>query len=384
MKIGILTYSREYANLGTNMQAYCTLQAVREAYPNAQVELIDYSYTTSRRRPYFTDASLRSLLLDYRRFRKYDNFFRQSLIFSKKCLTTSSVRHALDFVRQQRYDIIYVGADTVLEIKHNSSSALTAYWLDDSIPSVKILAAASSFNVTYEALSPRQRQLAQRSIDAFALLGARDDATYRLLSHFTAPGDTRLQMVPDPTFTFDIDYSFIEQYFAQKDLDLSRPMVCLHLLRDSCWASDLASAFRKEGYIVASLRPARYADIIFTDLSPFEQLGLYKHFSFVVTHRFHDVIFCLKNLTPVLAFPPDVSDVTSYSESKIRSLLTVFGVESTSYISNKTMVNADSVFRLYLSAKTRFEGARQRIATLLNEQKSKYRHFIAESTKVTR
>ena len=41
-KIGILTYLREYANLGTNMQGYCTQEALRKAYPDARVELIDY------------------------------------------------------------------------------------------------------------------------------------------------------------------------------------------------------------------------------------------------------------------------------------------------------------------------------------------------------
>jgi hypothetical protein len=323
--------------------------------------------------------SLRSIRLDYRRFCKYDEFFKHDLVFSKDALTTASVGQALEFIRRQAYDAIYVGSDTVLEIKRDCREGLTPYWLDSSIPATKILAAASSFNVTFEALSIRQQSLMQRSLDAFAALGVRDDATARLLSHFTVPGDPRLQMVPDPTFTYDIDYSHIERYIAKNNLRFTRPLVCLHLLRNSYWAAALANAFRKAGYMVASLRPARYADVIFTDLSPFEQMGLYRYFSLVVTHRFHDVIFCLKNLTPVLAFPPEVSDVTSHSESKIGSLLKVFGIEDTSYISNKEKVSAESLFDLHQCAISQFANARPRIVSLLNEQKQKYQDFILRS-----
>jgi len=248
MKIGILTYAREYANLGTNMQAYCTLQAIQRAYPGSLVELVDYAPATPLRKPYLSHISLRSIALDYRRIRKYDDFFSHNLAFSKEAVRTTNVGHALDFIRRQKYDVIYVGSDTVLEIKRNSRKDLTPFWLDNSIPAKKILIAASSFNVTFETLSTAQHHLIQRSIDAFALLGVRDDATFRLLSRFTAPGDPRLQMVPDPTFTYDIDYSHIEHYIAKNRLRFTRPLVCLHLLRDSYWAADLATAFRKAGW----------------------------------------------------------------------------------------------------------------------------------------
>src|ERR1019366_6755598 len=128
MKIGILTYTREYANLGTNMQAYCTLQAIRRAYPGSQVELVDYSPATPPRRPYLSNLSLRSIKLDYRRFRKYDNFFRNDLSFSREALTTTAVGEALEFIRRQKYDVIYVGSDTVLEIKSDGQDGITPYW----------------------------------------------------------------------------------------------------------------------------------------------------------------------------------------------------------------------------------------------------------------
>ena len=65
-KIGILTYLREYANLGTNMQGYCTQEALRKAYPDARVELIDYAAWRPVMKPYIGGMSVRSLGNDLR------------------------------------------------------------------------------------------------------------------------------------------------------------------------------------------------------------------------------------------------------------------------------------------------------------------------------
>jgi len=316
---------------------------------------------------------------DFCRIRKYDRFFRDQMTFSNESLTTTNTRRALKFIKRQNYDAIYVGSDTVLELKHAKPNAITPYWLDDDVGGVKTLAAASSLNVTYEVLSERQRDLMRRSMDVFSMLGVRDHATYRLLSRFTEQGDPRLEMIPDPTFTYNIDYTFIEKYLAKRQLHFPSPVVCLHLLRDSPWSERLANYFRMAGYVVASLRPARYADISFTDLSPFEQMGLYRYFVLVITHRFHDTIFCLKNLTPVIAFPERSSDVTPHDESKLLSLLTTFGVASTSYIANMEAITPEAIINGYQSAIHQFVAARARIEITLREQAHRYDSFIRRS-----
>jgi hypothetical protein len=312
--------------------------------------------------------------------RKYNAFFKEHLTFSKDSLVTPDTAQALDFIKRQRYDAIYVGSDTVLEMKASRSDSLTPYWLDSTIPGVKVFAAASAHNITADVLSARQKYLIERALDTFSLLGVRDHATFRLLSRFTGTADRRLELIPDPTFTYDIDYSWIDRYFARRKLRLDAPVVCLHLLRDSAWAPALADRFRKAGYLVASLRPARYADILFTDLSPFEQLGLYKRFSLVLTHRFHDAIFCLKNLTPVIAFPEHVSDVTSHGESKIATLLKSFDADGTSYIANKDHLTAEYLFERHAAAISHFASNRDRIQSVLEANKAQYADFIRRST----
>ena len=382
MKIGILTYTREYANLGTNMQSYCTLKAVQAAYPSARVELVDYLAAPPSRRPYCSGVSLRSVRNDCIRQLKYNRFFKNELTFSNDRLVTRSVSRALEFIKRQGYDAIYVGSDTVLELKGAKNDRLTPYWLDSTIPGTKFLAAASAHSLTVESLSGRQRYLIERAVDGFALLGVRDDATFRLLAGFARPADRRLEIVPDPTFTYDIDYSHVAQYLAARNLHLPERLVCFHLLRDSTWARALADGFRRKGYVVASLRPARYADILFTDLSPFEQMGLYRYFSLVITHRFHDTIFCLKNLTPVIAFPEFGGDVTSQGESKLGTLMKAFGLESPNYIQNREMLTAEYLLANQDAAIAHFSERRTGIQARLVEESRRYKEFIQRSRAV--
>ena len=380
-KIGILTYIKEYANLGTNMQSYCTLKAIQKQFPNDDIEIIDYSGWKPIKKPYLSQISFKSLMYDYIRIKKYQHFFRNDYVFSKKKLITANLKDSIDFIRNQNYDAIYVGADTLLELKRAGKDELTAYWLNDTIECKKFMIAASSHNVTFESLSCNQKSQIQNTINSYSLLGVRDEATFRLLSHFTKPGDERLQLIPDPTFTFEIDYDFIEEYFRRRKLSFGRPVICLHLIRNTKWGSTLADYFRKEGYIIASLRPAYYADLIFTDLSAFEQIGLYKYFALVITHRFHDSIFCIKNMTPVIVFPEYFSEITTYGENKNKSLFKSFNIED-NYISNKDSLNGISLFNMHKKAIQNFRNNECYIKETLLKSKNKYESFVRESGKI--
>lgn len=381
-KIGILTYIKEYSNLGTNMQGYCTLKAIQKAYPDAHVELINYSGWKHGRRPYLSDISPLSLKNDFVRFAKYDAFFKKELTFGARKFVSADRDKSIKFIQEQNYDAIFVGSDTVLEFQRAGQDTLTAYWLSGMVDCRKFLIAASSHNAVHENLSENQKDLIQKTIDDFSLLGVRDDPTFRLLSAFVQPGDARLRVIPDPTFIYEIDYSFVENYLRRKKLTFNKPVVCLHLLRDTKWAWDLSKYFRQAGFIVASLRPAHYADIIFTDLSPFEQMGIYRYFSLVITHRFHDAVFCLKNLTPVVFSPEHVGDVTLHHESKTLTLFKQFGLERTNYIENKDDLTAQYLFESHQEAIRSVRRNEGFIRTVLKEQKDRYEAFVKDSRKI--
>lgn len=381
MKIGVLTYLKEYSNLGTNMQSYCTLKAIENAYPEACVELVDYSGWRPKMRPYLSQVSFQSLRKDYIRIQKYQHFFRNELRLSKSHLISSDLHESIQFVQKQNYDAIYVGSDTLLELKRAEHDELTAYWLDKSIVSKKFLIAASSHNVVYEQLSEKQKKKMQETIDDFLLLGVRDEATFRLISKFIPEYDKRLQLVPDPTFTYKIDYEKIEKYLKRKKIFFDKPVICLHLLRNTKWSFEIAKYFRNQGYLIASLRPAYYADIIFTDLSPFEQVGLYKYFCLVITHRFHDSIFCLKNLTPVIVFPEFPSDVTPIGENKNKTLFNSFKIDG-NYISNRENINASYLISIHKEAISNFKKNENFIKNRLEENRIMYETYVRQTKSI--
>jgi Polysaccharide pyruvyl transferase len=375
-KIGILTYIKEYANHGTNMQSYSTLKAVQKTYPNARVELINYSGWKSPMKPYLSNMTFSTLLKDIVRIYKYNKFFRNDLVLSSDHLISSNLSESLDFIKNQNYDAIYVGADTLLELKRARKNELTAYWLDNSIKTNKFLLAASCNSLIYEDLTNVQKAKIQSTIDDFGLLGVRDEPTLRLLSNFIKPGDNRLKLIPDPTFSFEIDYSYAEKYIKKNRLITDKPIVCLHLVRHTLWAKELADRFRISGYLVASFRPAHYADIILSDLSAFEQAGIYKYFKLVITHRFHDSIFSLKNLTPVIFFPELETDITIFNESKTLTLFKDFKIEMTNYIHNRNSITAKSLFDMHMSATNNFKERESDIRRVLVQNKENYESYL--------
>ncbi len=381
-KIGILTYIKEFANLGTNMQSYCTLKAVQKAFPGDRVELIDYSLSRPSRRPYLSNVSWRSLRDDYVRMKKYRAFFKEELALSPAGLISPDVGKALEYIKKQNYEALYVGSDTVLELRETSRDNINAYWLDPAIECKKFLIAASSLNVVYESLSEKQKDEIQKAIAGFSLLGVRDDATFRLLSNFISKGDGRLRFVPDPTFTYEIDYSHIERYLGKRKLVFDKPVICLHLTRDTKWAREVSDHFRKEGFVIASLRPAYYADVLFTDLSPFEQMGIYTYFHLVITHRYHDSIFCFKNHTPVIVFPENISDVSRYGENKNLTLFKSFNVEKINYIENKNAISGRYLIDIYREAVNNIQSHYESIETMLKKHKENYESFIKESKRI--
>lgn len=379
MKIGILTYIREYANLGTNMQAYSTLRALQGVYPDARVELIDYAWRRGSRRPYLTQLSLRSLRNDFARMAKYDDFFGGMLTMSGERLVCADPERAAEFIGRQGYRAIYVGADTLLELKGAPRGRLTAYWLDPRIDCAKFLIAASSHNLVYSSLDSQRIERMRAALERFSLLGVRDEPTLRLLSQLVPEGDPRLQMVPDPTFTYDIDYGHVERYLKRSRVAFGAKVVCLHLLRDTRWGRELADGFRRCGFKVASLRPARWADYQFTDLSPFEQVGLYRYFDLVITHRFHDAIFCFKNRTPVIFFPEYATDVTPFHESKTLTLFKSFGLDGPCYIENRDAVCARFLLDRWRDAVEAFRARDGGMEKMLGELRERYLGFARRS-----
>lgn len=324
MKIGLLTYYGDL-NCGTNLQAYATLKVIRQAYPNDDVEIIPFHGFKLRKMPYKTFSPV-NIYHDMLRFKKYSEFKKVNLGV-RKDVVIKYVDKALWYIADRNYDVIYVGADTLLELDRlpEGYDGLSAYWLKD-IKARKVLIAASAKNVTYENLTNRQKVEIAKAARQFDSIGIRDRATHKLFASVLGD-DFIIKYVPDPTFTLDVDYSYIEHYLNKRKITIPENSVFVQFFGDDYWLNEAIKEVKAAGYTVVTNRGVSWSDIVLIDMSPLEQLGLYKYVSFAITHRFHDGVFCMKNHTPVLIYVKSMKTfMTNDGESKHVSLLKDFGL----------------------------------------------------------
>lgn len=379
MKIGIMTYFHG-VNPGTNIQAYATYLNVKEAYPGSAVEVINYAYKRNIDRPHLVNVSMQSIINDLKRIRKYRNFKQKNILFSKERLLSTNYNSVIDFIKQQSYDRILVGADTLLEL-NRETDGITPYWLSEKIKAKKFLLAASAKNATFEKLTPNQHALIKNTIFDFTLMGVRDEATYRLIKNFlNSEQQNSLIRIPDPAFTLTIDYSHVDNYIRKKGLDLSKPTICFHVKRDDKWAVETAEKLKAMGYQIVSFRPERFADILLNDLGPLEYMGIFKHFSLMITNKFHDTIFCLKNGTPMLTFPLNDTYANSSGESKYSSLLSQFNLLESNFIPIRSTITPSMIISKLDSAITTVHLKREIIAQQVEINRKSYMDFLKKST----
>ena len=100
----------------------------------------------------------------------------------------------------------------------------------------------------------------------------------------------------------------------------------LQFYGDDYWLDGVAKDLKSKGYTLITNRGVAWSDIVLVDMSPLEQVGLYRYVSFVITHRFHDGVFCMKNHTPALIYVKRGKEMMTGGDSKHISLLKDFGL----------------------------------------------------------
>lgn len=377
MKIGILTYYGDL-NCGTNLQAFSTLRAVKSIYPNDCVEIIPFHGFNPDIHPYLSNCTIQSLLRDWSRIRKYRQFKQQQLEV-KNDRIIQSPQQALAYIKARRYDIIFIGADTLLELNRlpQHYDGLSAYWLSPEIKARKILLAASAKNIEYDKLSHKQKADMEATLLDFSAFGVRDDMTRQLISHFI-PGD-KIVSIPDPTFSLEIDYHPIQSYLQKKHIEIPRKCICIHCYRTDKWAGSVAARLKTQGYTIASFRPMPWADLVLNDLSPLEQVGVFRYFHFVITHRFHEGIFSIKNKVPVLLYVSENTDLkTSNGDSKYSDLMKLFGLYPTNILDSGT-IDAERILSQIPIALDAYHKNRQKLDKTLQELSDSYINFIKDT-----
>ena len=170
MKIGILTFHQSVNN-GAVMQSYALSRRLREMFPQAVVEIVDYRMArveemyAYRLLPFLTTGSLRmrlgrcKLLLQdpgyLRRLRKRTQVFRECLHrlpLSPEMIRDDGMEAVTEYIRQ-RYDILIVGSDAVWN--YVTRGFPNAYLPGPSLDCAKLSYAASCYGMDFFETSGR-------------------------------------------------------------------------------------------------------------------------------------------------------------------------------------------------------------------------------------
>ena len=330
MKIGLLTYYGDL-NCGTNLQAYALLTHLCSLFPADGVEIVPlHGFNPPGRHPYLHQCTFRTLCNDVVRMRKYKSFVKSNLGVVKDHVI-KDVDKALRFINDRNYDAIFVGADTLLELDRiHDNNNLSLYWLSPKVKAKKFMVAASVKNVEYASLTPMQKEKMSMTLSDFSGYAVRDSTSITLLENFIP--QSSIDLLPDPTFGLNVDYRYVEAYMSDRKLNIPSKSILFHTNKEDLWVESEIERLKSDGYKIYSFRPVSWADEVLNDMSPLEQLGIYRYFDCVVTHRFHDAVFCLKNQTPMLLYSPHGFSVGQNGSSKFSDLLNMFGLYETNFL----------------------------------------------------
>lgn len=374
MKIGILTYYGDL-NCGTNLQAYATLCAVKKSFPHDNVNIIAFhGFTPPNVRPYLYHCTPISLWRDLKRIKGYKSFVQHFLGVINSPIIRNP-QEALSYIDSFGYDRIYIGADTLLELDRlpKNYDGLSAYWLSPKVQAKQYLLSASAKNVSYKNLTHRQKEELISCIPNYNGISVRDMTTFRLIANFIAK--EKILLTPDPTFTLEIEDYHAANYIKRRNLKLDN-VICLHTLRDDQWASGFVKLAKEKGYQIASFRPARWADFELNDMTPFEQLGIYRFFKCMITHRFHDTVFCLKNNCPVISYPVSCAYIDDNGDSKYSTLLSHFDLCDLCLIDDRQSIVPEVLMEKVDNVISEFPNYKKKIIKVRNEISENYMKSI--------
>lgn len=378
MKIGILTYFNDL-NFGTNIQALATKQIVSECSENADVEIVNITNFKVRKIPYISYMTPVSLMKDIKRILSYKKFQKDELGINSYKVETDRERF-LQFVKERCYDKIYIGADTCLEMRgFRNAEHLSPYWLDENVESEVIIAAASSSDLEYDDFTVSQKRELEKMVDKYKYIGVRDDATSALFSSIINIDLEKVKTIPDPAFCLDIEVDAAEKYFKRQQIKEEEKLIAIRHKKGDKWMKDFIENAHKQGFKVVSFRPCPNADYVWNDISPLEQTGIYRYFHVVVTHLFHEAVFCFKNKTAVILYPISKELISKQGKSKYTSLLKDFNVCDSCYIEDPNIMNGESLLKKCMGAISTFSNSRSSIEAILARNEETYRQFIKDS-----
>ncbi len=383
MKIGILTY-HHVINDGAVLQTLGHVKTLKEMYPTAIIEVIDYRHKSTEsieKRDVFKNI-LKLRKGAFAKIKKYYNFksFVSHLLpLSKEKLTSDNVEEAVKFINRQNYDFVLVGSDEVWKIlnKKHSRKFPNIYWLPPGIKAKRIGSAASANGSNYNLIKEASvTNKISEILKDFKSIAVRDKLTYDLINKINP--DLNLYQVPDPTFGVDFDAEGVKEKLIKAGVDFTRKRIALNLsshIKEFNLVSKQIFEYAKLHNIqlIGIGQYNKYCSVNLSDsLNSIEWAVCYQYFDFCITDRFHSTIFSLKNKIPFLAVESPNKYPTEY-KGKVLDLLQKIAMTQHFYFFDE---NLDFV-KIYKELDENFD--KQSISVILEKLKSDFRNHLKNS-----
>lgn len=314
MNILIITFTSGN-NPGTYMQGLGVQTAMKKLYPKAQVDFLKFPDFKANIGVIDKKAKLwhtvRQKATSAYRLMKYNQLRKRTMNFTQSIDLFNYTKDDETIIRQ--YDLVVIGSDTILEQAYGSDGRIGLNWMPLDVR--KIYFAASASPATFE---PKEdlKKVASRA----DFISLRDNLTIDFFVNKLGINKERIIKQPDPSYFLDIN-KFSLSAKQQNKLRKGRKYVLYNFMSNFPLRKNLADALRELGYTVVSTAYNPYADICLDTVDAYEWTGVFKLMDLIVTERFHDSVFGLRNERPVIAIDWDPVRFSKNGDSKTLRIL---------------------------------------------------------------
>lgn len=314
MNILIITFTSGN-NPGTYMQGLGVQTAMKKLYPKAQVDFLKFPDFKANIGVMDKKAKLwhtvRQKATSAYRLIKYNQLRKRTMNFTQSIDLFNYTKDDETIIRQ--YDLVVIGSDTILEQAYGKDGRIGLNWMPLNVR--KIYFAASASPASFE---PKEDLKSVATKADFISL--RDNLTIDFFINKLGINKERIIKQPDPSYFLDIN-QFSLPAKQKNRLIKGRKYVLYNFMSNFPLRKNLADALREIGYTVVSTAYNPYADVCFDTIDAYEWAGVFKLMDVIVTERFHDSVFGLRNERPVIAIDWDPVRFSKNGDSKTLRIL---------------------------------------------------------------
>lgn len=315
MKILVVTFTGG-VNPGTFMQALGVQTALKKIYPQANIEYLKFpDFKRGKLMVHGKRDSLWHTFLQkgYAAYRlmKYRNLRKECFKYTQNVDLFEYSETSVEWIK--KYDLVVIGSDTILEQAYNESGKIGLNWMPLDVPKIYFAASASPANFV---LNKDLKSVTEKA----KFIGLRDNLTIRFFKDQLGISADRLVKQPDPSYFLDIEQFKLKERLRSR-IKSGKKYALYNFNSNFPHRKELADKLRILGYKVVSTAYNPYADICFDTVDAYEWAGVFPLMDLVVTERFHDSVFALRNCKPVIAIDWEKSRFASEGDSKTYRIL---------------------------------------------------------------